>query len=360
MKRKKILVICPSPPGTNPGQRLKYEQYFSHWIENGYDITVSPFQTHRFWKIIYKKGYFAEKVCWVIWGYLLRIRDLFRIPFYDGLYIYMAVTPLGPPVFEWLVTRLNQRIIFDMEDMAFTPAVSEANKIIGFLKGTRKYTFMIRKAKHVIVSTPALAKMIQKQNPNVTDILATFDTNRFSATSNYIHKEVTIIGWTGSQTTIPYLHLLDNVFRRVAALRPIQIIAISNSTYRCEGVNVENIVWSEANEIKDLHRIDIGVYPVPMEPWVLGKSGCKAITYMSVAIPCIATRYGNVVEQVIHHDVNGILVETEDEWVDAIIHLIDHPEDRKRLGTAGREKIINCFSVDATKQKYLQIIESII
>lgn len=359
-KRKKILVICPSPVGTNPGQRLKYEQYFAHWRENHYEITVSPFQTQRFWKIIYKKGYFLEKILWVVWGYLRRIRDLFRIPFYDGLYIYMAVTPLGPPFFEWLVCSLNPHIIFDIEDMAFIPSVSDANKIIKHLKGTRKYTYLMEKAKHVLVSTPALGEIVKKSNPNVTDILATFDTNRFQPVKQYIHQQKTIIGWTGTQTTVPYLHLLDNVFRQVAKLRPIQVLVISNAHYSCEGIDVVNIPWTEEREVSDLHRMDIGVYPVPMEPWVLGKSGCKAITYMSVALPCVATRYGNVVEQVIEPEENGVLVSTETEWISALIDLIDHPDKRERIGKAGREKIIRCFSVEATKEKYLRIIKSVV
>ena len=31
MIRKRILIICPYPEGWAAGQRLKYEQYISHW-----------------------------------------------------------------------------------------------------------------------------------------------------------------------------------------------------------------------------------------------------------------------------------------------------------------------------------------
>ncbi|MET0394474.1 MAG: hypothetical protein ABW019_15120, partial [Chitinophagaceae bacterium] len=62
--KKKILVICPHPVGYVPGQRLKYEQYFAHWEKNGYEVTVSPFMTERMQQIVYKKGFFAEKIFW--------------------------------------------------------------------------------------------------------------------------------------------------------------------------------------------------------------------------------------------------------------------------------------------------------
>jgi len=35
MKTKRIFVMCPFPQGVAAGQRLKYEQYFDHWRENG-------------------------------------------------------------------------------------------------------------------------------------------------------------------------------------------------------------------------------------------------------------------------------------------------------------------------------------
>ena len=40
---KKILILCPYPEGKAAGQRLKYEQYFDDWTQEGYEITVSSF-----------------------------------------------------------------------------------------------------------------------------------------------------------------------------------------------------------------------------------------------------------------------------------------------------------------------------
>lgn len=356
MKRKRILILCPSPKGTNPGQRLKYEQYITSWGNAGYDITISSFQTPRFWKIIYKPGYYPEKILLTLYGYLKRIMDLFRIPFYDGVYVYMAITPFGPPVFEWLVRKLSKAMIFDLEDMAFMHHVSKANRFIGRLKGRRKLLYLMKVADHVVVCTPTLEQFARQYTNHVTDISATFNMQRFLPVNLYQKKEVTTIGWTGSHSTIPYLHLLDDVFREVAKLRRIKVLCICNVDYVCEGVEVENIGWTEANEISDLQKIDIGVYPVPMEQWVLGKSGCKAITYMSIGVPAVATAFGTVF-RVIEDGVNGLLVRDKDEWVQALIRLIDDVELREKLGRAGREKVIAEFSLEANTGRYLMAFE---
>lgn len=108
-KKKKILVLCPSPRGTVATQRLKYEQYFEDLETEGYSFTISNFQTHRFWHIIYKKGFILEKVFWVLVGYMKRTFDLLRAPFYDAVFVNIWVTPLGIPLFENLLFSLIKK-----------------------------------------------------------------------------------------------------------------------------------------------------------------------------------------------------------------------------------------------------------
>ncbi len=89
--------------------------------------------------------------------------------------------------------------------------------------------------------------------------------------------------------------------------------------------------WSSASEVTDLQRIDIGLYPLPDEEWVLGKSGLKALQYMALGIPTVATAVGANF-RVIEDGVSGFLVRSDSEWIDALSRLIDDPELRLRIG----------------------------
>ena len=80
MAQKRMLVLCPFPVGVAAGQRLKYEQYFDRWRNQGWEIDVSPFMDKNMWNVIYKKGYFINKVHGTIRGHFRRIFDLFRVP----------------------------------------------------------------------------------------------------------------------------------------------------------------------------------------------------------------------------------------------------------------------------------------
>ena len=62
--KKKILILCPFPKGQAAGQRLKYEQYFEYWEEEGYEIRVSSFSDLKLWEVLYKEKYFLRKAVW--------------------------------------------------------------------------------------------------------------------------------------------------------------------------------------------------------------------------------------------------------------------------------------------------------
>src|SRR5437899_1579952 len=111
--KKKILILCPSPRGTAAAQRLKYEQYLGLLENEGYSFTISSFQTNRFWNVIYRKGFFAEKMFWVFIGYLKRMIDLVRAPFFDAVFVTIWATPLGLPVYERLLFLFNKKVVYD-------------------------------------------------------------------------------------------------------------------------------------------------------------------------------------------------------------------------------------------------------
>ncbi|MFL5772474.1 MAG: glycosyltransferase [Flavisolibacter sp.] len=360
-KIKKVLVLCPSPRGTAATQRLKYEQYFDSLEKEGFRFTISSFQSSRFWNIIYKKGRVAEKIFWIMVGYLRRCFDLFRAPFYDAVFISLWVTPVGIPLFERLLFFFNKKVIYDLDDMIFLNKVEHTkSRIIDKIKGKKKPLVLMKKSAYVIVCTPKLEEIALALNEKkqVVDISSTFDTERFYPVSSYEKHEVTSIGWTGTHSTIPFLQTLEPVLQRVSKQRKIKLIVIADKEYRMPGVETEFIRWSKENEVTDLHRFEIGLYPIPANEWSLGKSSLKALTYMAIAIPAVATAYGTNF-RIIENGVNGVLVSTDAEWVEKIIELIDDPELRRRIGLAGRKRVEDLFSLKANFPKYLQVFKTV-
>ena len=100
------------------------------------------------------------------------------------------------------------------------------------------------------------------------------------------------------------------MFQELARRRTFRLRVIGNFDYALDGVDLEVIRWTAEREVEDLQAIDIGVYPLPLEEWVTGKSGLKAIQYMAFGIPCVATDVGTT-PMLIRDGENGLLVRTQ-------------------------------------------------
>lgn len=356
---KRILLLCPHPENVAPGQRLKYEQYFAYLRAQGYDITVSPFQTLALWKILYKKGNLLKKVFWVLYGYGLRLLDLLRMPFYDGVFVFLLVTPLGPPIFERLCRFLARRMIYDIDDLVFLNRTSAANRIIAPLKGSGKYFYLMKCADHVITCTPYLDEVVRKYNTRTTDISSTINTDTYLPKSVYANDHRLVIGWSGSFSTSPYLKLLEGALRKLKA-RGVDflLLVIGDAGFKMEGIEVEALPWVEATEVRDLSRLDIGLYPLPDEQWVYGKSGLKALQYMALGVPTIATAIG-ANYRVIEDGVSGYLVKNEEEWLDRLEKLARDAQLRAEIGRAARTRVVERFSIKANRDTYLGIFKEV-
>lgn len=360
---KRMLVLCPYPQGVAAGQRLKYEQYFADWRAQGWEIEVSSYMDRAMWDVVWEPGHLPAKSLGVLRGHLRRIRDLFRVHRYDLVYVFMWVTPVGTSLFERLVRRLATSLVYDVEDNILGEqqgGVSlNPNPLARLLKGASKARFLIRTADHVVTSSPFLNDFCLTINARraCTYISSSVDTDRFEPATPYSNDRPVTIGWTGTFSSKVYLDLLRGVFQRLAARLPFKLRVIGNFDYALPGVDLEVLRWSAEEEVAQLQALDIGVYPLPIDDWVLGKSGLKAIQYMAFALPCVATDVGTT-PLLIRHGENGLLVRTEAEWEAALEELIRDPALRRRLGEAARKDAVANYSTAAIAGQYRAVIAS--
>ena len=358
-----MLVLCPYPQNVAAGQRLKYEQYFDDWRKAGWDIEVSSFMDQSMWDVVWAKGHLFSKVLGVLRGHLRRLRDLIKVHRYDLIYVFMWVTPFGTSLCERLVRAQAKKLIYDVEDNILTEqqggAGENPNAIVRFLKGVGKARFLIKRADHVITSSPFLNDFCLNLNERktCTYISSSVDTDRYRPATTYSTDETVVIGWTGTFSSKIYLDLLSSVFQRLAKHLPFKLCVIGNFDYALPGVDLEVLQWNAAEEIAQLQKFDIGVYPLPINDWVLGKSGLKAIQYMALALPCVATDVGTT-PLLIRNGENGLLVRTESEWEEALEKLIGDPSLRRRLGEQARKDAVEKYSTSAIAQQYREVIET--
>ena len=336
---EKILFLVPYPFDEAPSQRLKFEQYFPIIKEHGYSISFHSFISKEFGKIVHKKGFLFSKIKHTILGYLNLCWLLFSIRKYDIVYTHLWITPFGFPLFEWIVRQLTKKLIYDIDDLVYLNQESKINPFLSMLKGQKKVLYLMKVADHVITCTPYLDNFVRNFNNHTTDISSTVDTDkRYKVVNEYTNDKDIIIGWSGSHSSIRYYFLLENIFKKIQQKYPtVKFRVLGIREVNMGGLNIESIEWQETIEMKILQTFDIGVYPMQKERWAYGKSGLKAIQYMALGIPTIATAFGTNF-RVIEDGVSGFLVDTETEWIKKLSLLIERPDLRRKIGMEGRRK----------------------
>src|SRR5207245_190948 len=103
-------------------------------------------------------------------------------------------------------------------------------------------------------------------------------------------------------------------------------------------VEVETLPWSHVSEVDAIRQFDIGIMPLPDEPWERGKCGYKLIQYMGCGVPVIASSVG-VNAKIVVHGRTGLLANTPQEWLAALRTLLADAMLRRSMGLAGRQSV---------------------
>ena len=271
----------------------------------------------------------------------------------------MNVFPFGPPILESVYIKFSKKIIFDIEDNILTEEIGSINWLASILKSKHKIKYLIEHADQIITSSPALedkCNSISKKS-NAVFIPPTLQEDRFLPKKiKKSNNEKIVIGWTGTFSSRACLDLIIPQLEVLHQKKNFKLLIIGNFEMQNKNLDLEVIKWNSHDEIKQLHRFDIGLYPLPKNDWVNGKSGLKALQYMAIGIPAVCTAVGNV-NNLIEHDKDGILIYNEKEWVTSLEALIDNSAKRNEIGINARKKFINNYSQKTIFKKYLSVIE---
>jgi glycosyltransferase involved in cell wall biosynthesis len=168
--------------------------------------------------------------------------------------------------------------------------------------------------------------------------------------------------WIGSSSTRKYLEsllpILGRAVREIPSLR-LKIIADFDLPAAVGlGVPTFAVPWSSASEAAELASAHVGVAYMPDDPWTRGKCGLKVLQYMAAGLPVIASATG-VHREIIVDDQTGFLTSDEAGWLAALRQLRFAASMRRLMGDAGRQRVMERYSVSATFDKMLASLETL-
>lgn len=355
---KKILFICPYPVGLAPSQRFRFEQYASRMKNESITPVIKPFFTEKGYYALYQNGHLLSKIHCIVHSYFKRFALLLQVHSFDFVFIHREATPVGPPVIEWIIAKiLRKKIIFDFDDAIWTTDKTNEHAFSKWIRWRSKVGTICRWSYKVSCGNDYLADFARHHNENVVVIPTTI------ASFGPVTREATdpsgrvVIGWTGSHSTLKYLHALLPVLTSLQEKYPSAgFLVIADKDPNLSVTNMRFLKWKKASEIEDLESIDIGVMPLPDDEWARGKCGFKALQYMALSIPAVVSPVG-INKKIVTHGVEGFLCSTPDEWFSALEYLILNRNERMAMGRKGRQKVMDYYSMEANLSKFLSLFQ---
>jgi hypothetical protein len=241
--------------------------------------------------------------------------------------------------------------VFDFDDAIFFRDSSQKR---GFHSWQRLLRFqrMTRAARGVIAGNAYLGAWAARYNRKVTVLPTTVELRDYSLTRIEDRREP-ILGWIGTQSNLPYLEAITGALTRVggSALHP-KLKIVCDRFPEFPGIEVIQKPWTLAEEAADVGSFQVGLMPLPDDPWTRGKCALKILQYMAAAVPVVCSPVGANLE-VIQEGESGYFARTDDEWAAHLERLLSDPAERLRCGTAGRRRVEQHYSTQGSVERFL-------
>jgi glycosyltransferase involved in cell wall biosynthesis len=333
--------------------RVRFLQYLPYLEARGIKCTVSPLFGDD-----YVRGLYAGRIplMAVARGYWSRVWTLVHRGGYDLVWLEKEALPWLPDCVEELLLGRGTPLVIDYDDAWFHRYDRHPMGVVRAWLGHKIDTLMAR-ADVVVAGNGYLAERARAAGARRVEILPTVvDTTHYRVGEQRKADSLTI-GWIGSPGTMDYLRLIGPVLREIVDRGGMQVLAVGACGAAAAELAIQTVKWSEDTEVQCIQQFDIGIMPVPDEPFERGKCGYKVIQYMACGKPVVASPVG-ANREIVRHGVDGFLVNSETEWMDSIVTLSRNATLREHMGQAGRARVVSHYSLDVAAPRLHSILLS--
>jgi hypothetical protein len=281
-------------------------------------------------------------------------RDYSRLRKYDV--VILQKTPLATGPTEEI--RRNARVlIYDADDRIWL----RPGRAYGWLtrfKLRHRMRRIVRLADTCVAANEVIAADLHGYGAiRVTELPMALDGSIWHPRSRNQEKTV-VIGWTGSPANRPWLESLTEDLRAVVKRHPKARISIHcGAPVDLAGVPHEHIPYIAGKEPETVARFDIGLLPLPDEPFARGKSPIKALQYFATAAAVTGHDVG-ASRSLLKDGRTAAVVRPGRSWAETISELVQNADLRRTLAESGRQHFLSRHDLPVVFARWREVLEA--
>lgn len=354
----RVLVLTPYPYGTTAGPRSSFELWERVLRDAGVELHYAVFETDELHELIYKPGQVGRKALAMLQSYARFVPKAMRARDYDAVLVNREATLIGPALIERWVASQGKPLLYLLDDPLYIPYRSPSNGPLSYLKFFGKVKRIAALSKVVLANSPSHVAFARRYNDNVWEIPSVVDADVYDGWKSRTSADDRItIGWSGSPSTVPNLQVIRTPLRDLSRREDVSVRLIGADDFGLPDVAHTGTRWNADTEVEDLRRFEVGLLPVPLNPWTPHKFYLKLVQYMALGIPAVATPLGSN-PIVIDHGRTGFLAEGDAEWTKHIERLVTDPDLRTEMGQRAAEVAHQHYTLQANAEKIVAAFRS--
>lgn len=336
---------------TGASSRVRFEQFLPALSELNIEVVVAPLLPDGYVQALQQ----GERLrAAMLSAYFNRVTLAMRSGRYDVLWVEKEVLPWFPAWCERSLLPAHIPIVLDYDDAVFHTYDLHRNRAVRLLLG-RKHADLMRRAAVVVCGNAYLADYAQNAGaPRVEVVPTVVDTELYAVSSHSERISGCVIGWIGQRSTAAFLQPLARLFSKLRSTQGLEFHAVGIDAAAL-GLPMTSSPWTEATEVAAIRRFDVGIMPLPDEPFERGKCGYKLIQYMASGLPVVASPVG-ANTSIVKPGLTGFLAQFPDEWEASLMQLARDPGMRARMGLAGRMEAEQHYSLQTQARRLAGIL----
>lgn len=341
----------------NASSRVECYQFKPYLEANGIEVCICPPTSVRLFEVFQepKRIYFRGQglLFNLFYWYMLtlpnRLKDLLKCLSYDIVLIQRGMFDYAsPPILEWIVTRLNKKVICNFDDAIYLDLPDKMAK-------------MLKMVSCVTVGNKILGDYAIKYNPNVVIIESAVDTDYYTPKDSYETSREVVIGWVGNPLNLKMLSIVEDALSILAGRGyhfVLKIVSSKSFAFKDRRIPVVFKKWSLENEVANLLSFDIGIMPVRDDEYTRAKEGYKIKQYMACGLPVVCSPVGKN-KELVKDGENGFWASSDEDWVEKLSMLIKDSKLREDMGRRGREFIERHYSLRRIAPQLKALLEQV-